>query len=112
MDMPDTVARSTIKTRLLTLLQTGTGSLVLATTILTAPAPAATETSSDSLLRRAERARAEILRALPAAGPAMGRPAELAWWGKRWGNGGWHPEWHNWSNGWHNWSNRPSWSNW
>jgi hypothetical protein len=104
-----TVKRSRLKARLLTLLQAGAGSLVLATTVLAAPpAAAAALTPTDSLLKRADEARAELVRSLPAAEPLADKPAEVAWWGNRWGWGG-RPWWPNWPNGWHNW---PNWRNW
>ena len=53
-DEDDKPLRSRLKTSLLTLLQAGSGSLVLATTVLIAPpTAAATLTSPDSLLGRA-----------------------------------------------------------
>src|SRR5215467_2082036 len=106
-------ARSRLKSTLLTLLQAGAGSLVLATTALTAPpATAAATPSTDSLLKRAADARAELVRSLSVAEVTGEKPAQLAFWG----NIG-RPRWPNWPNGWNNfsrWGNfsRPRWPNW
>ena len=105
--------RSRLKAHLLALLQAGAGSLVLAATAVMAP-PAATAAtpSSDSLLKRADEARAQLVRSLPDSELIEERPVQLAFWG----NIG-RPRWPNWPNGWNNWSrwgnlSRPRWPNW
>ena len=106
-------ARSRLKSRLLTLLQAGAGSLVLATTVLVAPPPVTAATpSSDSLFKRAEDARAELVKFLSDAELTGERPVQLAFWGNIA-----RPRWPNWPNGWNNWSrwgnfSRPRWPNW
>ena len=106
-------ARYQLKSRLLTLLQAGAGSLVLATTVLMAPSTAtAATTASDSLLKRAEDARAQLVKSLPGLELAGENPVQQAFWG----NIG-RPRWPNWPNGWNNWSrwgnlSRPRWPNW
>jgi len=102
-------SRSRLKARLLALFQSGAGSLVVASTVLAAPPPTSVSpVPGDSPLKRAEDARARIVQSLPAAEQTGQKPVELAWWGNRWGNGGWHP-WNNWPNAWRNW---PNWGNW
>jgi hypothetical protein len=105
-------ARSRLKSSLLALLQAGAGSLVLATTALLTPAAEAATPSSDSLLKRAEDARAEIVKSISEAELTGENPMQLAFWG----NIG-RPRWPNWPNGWNNWSrwgnlSRPRWPNW
>jgi len=106
-------ARSRLKSSLLTLLQAGAGSLVLATTALVAPpAVTAATPSSDSLFKRAEDARAELVKFLSDAELTSERSVQLAFWG----NIG-RPRWPNWPNRWGNWSPwgnfaRPRWPNW
>jgi hypothetical protein len=101
--------RSGLKARLASALRGGTGSLVLAATVLSSrPAQAATEPSDASLADRAKGIRSDLLAANPEAARASSDGDRLAWWGN-WHNwGGWHPYWHNWPN-WHNWHN---WRNW
>jgi hypothetical protein len=113
MDEDDKTRRSRFKGTLLIRLQAGAGRLVLATAALMAP-PAgagAAPARSDSLLERAEAARAQLIQSLPAAERTAARPVELAFWtnilGRRFG---W-PNWPNWPNAWHNWHNWPNWPN-
>ena len=106
-------ARSRLKSSLLRLLQAGAGSLVLATTAIMAPPTAtAATTSSDSLLKRAEDARAQLLRSLPELELIGEQQEQLTFWGNSR-----RPRWPNWPNGWNNWSrwgnlSRPRWPNW
>src|SRR5262245_39659441 len=107
-------ARSRLKSSLLALLQAGAGSLVLATTALVAPpAVTAATPSSDSLFKRAENARAELVKVLSDTELTTEKPVQLAFWG----NIG-RPRWPNWPNGWPNWParwgnvSRPRWPNW
>ena len=109
MDTHDRPSRSRFKVRLLALLQGGAGSLVLATTVLVAPPEGAATPSPESVLERAGEARARLVKSLEASAQPGGKPLELAWWGKAWGNGGGHPAWDNWPNGWQNWND---WGNW
>lgn len=111
MSAPDTnpPARSGLKAQLLALLQGGAVTVVVASAVLAAPPAATASAPSDTLLERAEEARARLLQSLSSAEPPAEKPVELAWWGNRWPNGGWRPAWNNWPNGWHNWNN---WGNW
>ena len=105
--------RSRLKASLLALLQCGAGSLMLATTALVAPSAVTAATpSTDSLFRRAEGARAQLIKTLSEAELTSENPVQLAFWG----NIG-RPRWPNWPNGWNNWSrwgnfSRPRWPNW
>jgi len=105
-------SRSRLKSTLLTLLQAGAGSLVLATTALMAPPAVTAATSSpDSLFKRAEGARAELVKVLSDAELTGEKPVRLAFWGNSWPNG-----WNNWGNfsrpSWPNsWPNWPNWRN-
>jgi hypothetical protein len=91
------------KARLLALLQAGAGSVVVASAILAVPSAAVASIPRDALPSRAEEARNHLVRLLSPEQTGDG-PVQLAWWGNRWGNGGWRP-WNNWPNGWHNWNN-------
>ena len=98
---------SRVKRRWLALLRAGAGSLVVAAAVVSAPpADASAPDPARSVVERVREARSALSQALPAAEPASEALDELAWWGNRWGNGGWgwHPWWHNWPN-WHNWHN-------
>lgn len=102
-------SRSRLKQRLLTALQVGAGSLVLATAVTpTAPADAAIPRSDRSVLVRADEARARLTVAAPSSAQDPNAATVLAWWGNwhNWGGPGWHnwPNWHNWHN-WGNWHN-------
>ena len=109
MKAPDTPSRSERKAGFLALLQGGAVTVVVASAVLAAPPATIASVPSDSLHRRAEEARAQLVQSLPAVEQAAEKPVELAWWGNRWPNGGWRPAWNNWPNGWHNWNN---WGNW
>ena len=95
--------------QLLTFLQAGASTAVMATTFVSTAPPARANTTSPvpSIAERVERVRAQS--------PVLGidaslanAPTQLAWW-RNWGNGGYHPWWHNWPNwhNWHNWGNGP-----
>ena len=89
--------RSRLKSRLLALLQGGAGSLVLAATALVAPSAVTAATpSTDSLFKRAEGARAQLVETLSEAELTSENPIQLAFWGNsrrsRW------PNWPNWRN--------------
>ena len=105
--------RSRLKARLLKLLQGGAGSLVLATTALVAPSAVTAATpSTDSLFKRAEGARAQLVETLSEAELTSENPIQLAFWGNSR-----RSRWPNWPNGWNNWSRwgnfpRPAWPNW
>src|SRR5262245_7698848 len=109
MSAPDTSSRSGLKAALLSLLQGGAATVVVASAVLAAPSAATASAPRDTLLERADEARAQLLRSLPAAEQVADKPVELAWWGNRWPNGSWRPAWNNWPNFWHNWNN---WGNW
>lgn len=110
----DTVAtggRARVKQVWRRLLQAGAGSLVVAAAVVCAPpADAAAPDPARNLELRVQEARESLAPGLPALDDAADSLDEIAWWGNRWGNGGWgwHPSWHNWPN-WHNWHN---WGNW
>jgi hypothetical protein len=95
------------------LLRAGTGSLVVAAAVVSAPPADAKQLDAHaSLSDKVEKARAALQKPL-APDPQLRSAEMLAWWGNRWGNGGWgyHPYWHNWPN-WHNWHNWHNWGNW
>src|SRR5262245_48768191 len=106
MNDPENFPRAGHKARLLALLQAGAGSVVVASAVLAVPSAAVASIPRDVLLSRAEQARNHLARSLPPE-PSGDERVQLAWWGNRWGNGGWRP-WNNWPNGWHNW---PNWGN-
>jgi hypothetical protein len=100
-----------LKQTWLRILKAGAGSLVVAAAVVSAPpAQAAKSALQPSVVARVQAAREALKPGLPALDPGTDALDELAWWGNRWGNGGfgWHPWWHNWPN-WHNWHN---WGNW
>ena len=102
---------SRLKKTWLRILQAGAGSLVVAAAVVSAaPAQAAKSDSNATVVERVLQARQSLQQGLPALDAQADSLDELAWWGNRWGNGGWgwHPWWHNWPN-WHNWHN---WGNW
>jgi len=102
---PENSARARHKARLLALLKAGAGSVVVASAVLAVPSAAVASIPRDLLLSRAEEARNQLVRSLPPE-PSGDKPVRLAWWGNRWGNGGWGwRPWNNWPNGWHNWNN-------
>src|SRR5262245_38534025 len=106
-------ARSRLKSSLLTRLQAGAGTLVLATIALVAPPTVvAAMPPSDSLFKRAEDARAELVKLLSDAELTGDPSVQLAFWGNI---GVGRPRWPNWPNGWNNWSrwgnSRPRWGN-
>src|SRR5262245_5384201 len=103
MNDPGNFTRAGHKARLLALLQAGAGSVVVASAVLAVPSAAVASIPRDALLNRAEEARNRLVRSLPQE-PSADKGVQLAWWGNRWGNGGWRP-WNNWPNGWHNWNN-------
>ncbi len=111
MDAKKLRARRLTKDRLASLLTAGAGSLVLATTVMTAPAAASPPPSRQPVLQRADDVRTKLT--APDSNPQLtDKPAtQLAWW-RNWGNGGWgpHPYWHNWPN-WRNWHNWGNWRN-
>lgn len=84
--------------------------MVAAAVVSAAPADAASSPALASVVERVREARASLPSGLPALDAEADDLEALAWWGNRWGNGGWgwHPYWHNWPN-WHNWHN---WGNW
>ena len=104
--------RRGLKRRLLALVHAGTGTLVIASSVL-APLPAdASKRATDvDLLERAAAARQRLTASLePSSDPQIG-DSRLARWGnwRNWGRRrGWNPGWHNWPN-WRNWGN---WRNW
>jgi hypothetical protein len=103
MNDPGASSRAGHKARLLALLQAGAGSVVVASAVLAAPSAAVASIPRDALMSRAEEARNQLVQSLPPEQSGDKR-VQLAWWGNRWGNGGWRP-WNNWPNGWHNWNN-------
>ena len=93
------------------ILQVGAGTLVVAAAVVSAPpAKAAKPDAQPSVVERVQQARDALQSGLPGLEHDQDSLDQLAWWGNRWGNGGWgyHPWWHNWPN-WHNWHN---WGNW
>ena len=96
--------KSRLKARLLQLVTAGAGSIVVATTVMPAPAAGLAKPSSDPVMVRA--ARAKVVAGAPGGDHGQAPALEFAWW-RNWGNGGWHPGWRNgpnWRN-WHNWRN-------
>ena len=90
-------------------LRAGTGSLILAATVLATPrAEAAVPGPDASLERRAQEIRSQLAAELPSNELRDG-DTRLAWWGN-WHNWGYHPYWHNWPN-WRNWHNWHNWGN-
>ena len=109
MDSQHRASRKGIKSRLLNALKTGAGSMVYMSAVMTAaPATAAGPPATAPIVERAEAARTALTTGNPADRAAQPQ-LELAWW-RNWGNGGWHPGWHNWPN-WHNWHNWHNWGN-
>lgn len=103
MDSHPKASRKGIKSRLLSALKAGAGSMVFMSTVVTAaPATASVPAAPASIVERAEAARTTLM-AGKAADHTANPQVELAWW-RNWHNGGWHPMWHNWPN-WHNWHN-------
>jgi hypothetical protein len=103
-------SREALKSKLLNRLKAGSGSLVIATTMLTSPSIDAAKSASP-VLQRANEVRTQMRAAIPPVEQNQEAPTQLAWWGNYWGPGRWgpwHPWWHNWPN-WHNWHN---WGNW
>jgi len=99
--------RNKLKERLRAIVGTSAGTIVLATTILSAiPADAnvADSNPSETLRQRVEKVRpqAEDANANLQQGDSK---IQLEWW-RNWRNGGWRgwgwPNWHNWRN-WRNW---------
>ena len=92
-------SRRRIKDQLARLLTVGAGSLVVATTVVSAPAAASPQPPSQPVLQRAEAVRAKITTDDVHRQPRERVAGQLAWW-RNWGNGGWapHPYWHNWPN--------------
>jgi hypothetical protein len=101
--------RRGLKRRLLSLVHAGTGSLVIATSVLSPPSAGAGTRGADAdLLERAAAARQRLTASLEPAPEGKTEGTQLAWWGN-WHNWWrrWHPRWHNWPNwrNWHNWGN-------
>lgn len=112
--MRDTPKRShsRLKQSWLRVLQAGTGSLVVAAAVVSAPpAQAARLDANASVSGKVQQARDALRKGLPPGEGEHPSGEELAWWGNRWGNGWGHPAWHNWPN-WHNWHNWHNWANW
>ena len=102
--------RGTLKRRLLSLVHAGTGSVVIATSVLAPHAADATRRGGDGdILARAAAARQRLTASFESTGASPKRGAELAWWGN-WRNSRsrWAPRWNNWPNwrNWNNWRNR------
>jgi hypothetical protein len=104
---------SRLKQSWLRILQAGAGSLVVATAVVAAPpALAAHLLPAASVEDKLQQARDSLRKGVSAPNGEQPAVERLAWWGNRWGNGGWgHPAWHNWPN-WHNWHNWHNWGNW
>jgi hypothetical protein len=99
---------SRVKKKWLRILTRGTGTLVIAVTVLSSVSPeAATLDAEQSVSQRVEQAR-KWFREYSAQRDSAPQPDEFAW--MRWGNLN-NPRWNNWPN-WHNWPNWPNWPNW
>ena len=108
--MPEGLDRphSRVKQKWLRILQKGTGSLIVAAAMVSAPpAKAATPNAPTTVLERVEHAREWMQQVPPSPDSTAQSPDELAW--IRWGNLI-QPMWNNWPN-WHNWHNWPNWPN-
>jgi hypothetical protein len=100
--------RNKLKERLRALVMTGAGTVVLATTVLSAipvDANVADTNPADTLQKRVEKVRPQVQDANANLQQQGNSNIQLAWW-RNWRNGGWRgwgwPNWHNWHN-WRNW---------
>ena len=103
--------RRGLKRRLLALVHAGTGSLVIASSVLAPPPADASKPATDvDLLERVATARQRLTATLEPDSAKRPADSRLARWGnwRNWGRRPWNPRWPNWPN-WRNWGN---WRNW